>query len=214
MQPMKSLGIFGTSGFARETRDIAMELGHRVTFVAATVGDTAGLEPSDDVLLESELPGANTLEYVIGIGENDVRRRIWERHRGQLRFVNLVHPAASFGWRQRERIDAATGVIVCAGVRFTSNVTVGNFTIFNLNATIGHDVIIEDFVNVSPGVNVSGNVLVREGAWIGTGAAINQGLPGSRLTVGCGTVVGSGAVVIQDCESDAIYAGVPAKKIR
>ena len=43
------------------------------------------------------------------------------------------------------------GVIICAGVRLTNNIKVGNFSILNLNATVGHDTIIEHFVNVAPG---------------------------------------------------------------
>jgi sugar O-acyltransferase (sialic acid O-acetyltransferase NeuD family) len=211
---MKTLGIFGTSGFARETRDVAVELGYRVAFIAASDDDAASLAPDDDVMLESALTGSSPPEFAIGIGENTIRRRVWQKHHDRLRFVNLVHPSASFGWRQRERIDAARGVIVCAGVRFTNDIAVGNFTIFNLNATIGHDAVIGDFVNVAPGANLSGHVYVGEGAWIGTGAAINQGRHGAPLTVGRGTVVGSGAVVTRDCEPDSVYAGVPARKIR
>jgi acetyltransferase-like isoleucine patch superfamily enzyme len=126
--------------------------------------------------------------------------------------VNLLHPGASFGKGQLERIERARGVIVCAGVRFTNGIEVGDFAIFNLNATVGHDCIIGDFVNVAPGANLSGYVHLHDGVWVGTNVAVNQGVPGQRLEIGAGTVIGSGSVVVKDCESDSVYVGIPAKK--
>ena len=153
------------------------------------------------------------MKYAIGIGDNAVRQKVAQRFGKDLHFVNLIHPSASFGKGQLEAIDASRGVIVCAGVRFTNNIRVGNFTIFNLNATIGHDSIIDDYVTVSPGANISGNVHICTRCWIGTGAAVNQGKAEAKLVIGAGTVVGSGSMVVRDCESDATYIGVPAKRI-
>jgi acetyltransferase-like isoleucine patch superfamily enzyme len=111
-------------------------------------------------------------------------------------------------------IEARRGVIVCAGVRFTNTIAVGDFCLFNLNATIGHDVVVDDFVNIAPGAAISGNVHLETRVWIGTGAAVNQGSPGARLVVGQDAVVGSGAVVVRDCEPGGVYVGVPARRIR
>jgi acetyltransferase-like isoleucine patch superfamily enzyme len=103
---------------------------------------------------------------------------------------------------------------VCAGVRFTNAIEVGDFSIFNLNATVGHDVVFEPFVNISPGACISGNVHLGTGVMIGTGAAVNQGTPAAKLTIGAGTAIGSGAVVVKDCDAEAVYVGVPARRIR
>lgn len=211
---MKSLGIFGTSGFARETRDVAAELGYRVTFIAATAADASGLDASDSVMLEAELRHATDMVFAIGIGDNNARKRVWQAHRDSLQFVNLIHPAATFGYNQRARIDTATGVVICAGARFMNGIAVGNFTVVSMNATIGHDVVIEDFVLVAPGANISGYVHLAERVWIGTGAAVRQGRRDAPLTIGSGAVIGAGAVVIGDCDADATYAGVPARRIR
>lgn len=211
----RRLGIFGTSGFARETRDIAAELGWSCIFIAASEDDASLLPPGDEVILEAQLEReAGSLHFAIGIGENGVREKIALRHGGALRFVNLIHPSATFGRNQAPRLDEARGIIVCAGVRFTNSIRVGDFGIFNLNATIGHDCDIGDFVNVSPGANISGNVRIGKRCWIGTGSAINQGKPGEPLVVGDRAVVGSGAVVTRSCDADAVYAGVPARRIR
>ncbi len=52
-------------------------------------------------------------------------------------------------------------------------------------------------------------IKVGNGVWIGASVSI---LPG--VTIGNGVVIGTGAVVTKDCESNCLYAGVPAKLIR
>ena len=110
-------------------------------------------------------------------------------------------------------LEQRRGVTVCAGVRFMNSIQVGDFTVFSLNATIGHDCIVDDFVTIAPGVNVSGHVHIGSACWLGTGAAVNQGTVRAKRSIGEGTVIGSGAVVIHDCEPGAVYAGVPARKL-
>lgn len=211
---MKTLGIFGTAGFAREVDDIAHELGWRAVFIAREEGDRAAFDGDEEVILEAELQQWPTLPLAIGIADPAVREAVWRRYRERQPFPNLVHPAASFGKGQRQLLDACQGVIVAAGARFMSRIRVGQFCAFDMNATVGHDCIVEDFVHVAPGANVSGHVHLGKGCWIGTGAAVNQGQASRQLTIGAGAVVGSGAVVLQDCEPGGVYAGCPARKIR
>jgi maltose O-acetyltransferase len=52
-------------------------------------------------------------------------------------------------------------------------------------------------------------VTVGDGCWIGAQAVV---LPG--VTVGAGCVIASGAVVTDDCDSNGLYAGVPARLVR
>ena len=211
---MTTLGIFGTSGFAREVADVGDALGHRVVFIARDADERLAWSLPGEVILETEIDAGAGWVFAIGIGDNAVREKLARRHAGRLTFSNLLHPSASFGRGQREQIERRSGVIVCAGVRFTNNIEVGDFCIFNLNVTVGHDVTIDDFVNVSPGANISGNVHLGARCWIGTGSAINQGTPQTKLKVGADTMVGSGSVVVGDCEPSAVYVGIPAKRIK
>jgi sugar O-acyltransferase (sialic acid O-acetyltransferase NeuD family) len=211
---MSSVGIFGTSGFAREVADIVAALGDRPVLVARDQAEIDATMFGGEVILEAAIDRDPEMGFAIGIGDNTVRETVARRFADRVRFVTLIHPSATFGIGQREAIEARRGVVVCAGVRFTNNIAVGDFAVFNLNATIGHDCIVEDFVNVSPGAAISGNVHLRTRSWIGTGAAVNQGTNEARLTVGADTVVGSGAVVVKDCDDDAVYVGIPARRIR
>ncbi|MFQ7901478.1 acyltransferase [Stutzerimonas degradans] len=52
-------------------------------------------------------------------------------------------------------------------------------------------------------------VVIESDVFIGEGVKIMKG-----VTVGRGSVIGSGSVVVADVESDSVYAGVPARKIK
>lgn len=211
---MKRFGIFGTSGMAREAGDIAYDLGYSPIYVARDRSELDAWRFSDEVVLEVNLHRYKDIQFVIGIGENAVRQRVSRRFANEINFSNLIHTSATFGREQRALIEKKQGVIVAAGVRFTNNILLGNFNIFNQSATIAHDVEIGDFVHMAPGCIISGNVRIGHGCWIGAGAVINQGTNEKKLHIGNNAVIGSGAVVVGPCEPDGVYAGVPARKIK
>ena len=196
---------------AREASEIAKALGLSPFLVSKNTEEIDLLDI--EVISESNIDQYSDIPYVIGIGECELRAKIAARYANQISFTNLIHPSATLGDRQIEKIERRKGVIICAGVRFTCNIEVGNFSVFNLNATISHDVIIGDFVTVSPQACLLGNVEVRDGTWIGAGAIVNQGCENAKRIIGRNTIIGSGAVVLDDCHSDATYVGVPARRI-
>lgn len=211
---MNRIGIFGTSGMAREAGDIAWTLGLEPVHVARDEAELLAWCFPAKVILEQNVDQHADMPFVIGIGENDIRRAVAERFKQSLSFTNLIHPSATFGCGQREVLEQCKGTIVAAGARFTSGIIVGDFCIFNQNITVAHDCIVESFVHVAPGANLSGNVHLKQGCWVGAGALINQGSNTEKRVVGESTMVGAGAVVINDCEAYAVYAGVPAKRLK
>ena len=211
---MSKIGIFGTSGMAREAGDIAWALGLEPVYVARDECELDTWNFSAQVILEQDISLHTEMSYVLGIGESSIRKAVARRFTDRISFTNLIHPSATFGRGQREVFENCMGTVVAAGARFTSRISVGDFCIFNQNSTIAHDCVVGSFVHVAPGANVSGNVHLQDGCWIGAGAVINQGNTTKKLKVGENTVVGSGAVVINDCDPNAVYVGVPAKRIK
>jgi len=207
---VKPLLIFGTGGMARETADIASALGMESAFIARDAAERDSWTRSEQVILESEIGSQADASFAVGIGDGRTRQRIAERYK-DLHFPALIHPFATFGIGQQELVSARRGVIVCAGVRFTCDIAVGDFCIFNLNSTVSHDCVIEDFVTLAPGATVAGNVHLGARSWVGAGSVVNQGAPGKWLRIGDDTVIGSGAVVTGDCEAGRTYVGIPAK---
>jgi sugar O-acyltransferase (sialic acid O-acetyltransferase NeuD family) len=211
---MKKLGIFGTSGFARETADVAVELGYDPVLIARDHSEAEGWIHPYDVIIENDIVEGSGMVYSIGIGDNSVRAKIAGQFDGILEFVNLIHPSATFGYMQREKLESQRGNIICAGVRFTNNISIGDFNIINLNSTLGHDIIIENYVNIAPGANVSGNVHLGLGCMLGTGASIIQGTSEEKLQVGPNTTIGAGSLVVKACLANSVYVGVPVRKVR
>ncbi len=211
---MRPLFIFGTGGHACDVADVADALGWRPVFVARDQAEAEAWSRPDEVVLEDEAVRVAGGSFALGIGDNAARARVAGRFGQSLDFPSLIHPDTSFGRGQRAQIESQPGNVVFAGVRFTSQIAVGAFCSFNLNATVSHDVEIGDFVSVSPGASVAGNVRIGEGALLGVGVCVNQGTPARKLVIGQRCVIGSGAVVIGDCEPNSVYVGVPARKIR
>ncbi|WP_060664555.1 DapH/DapD/GlmU-related protein [Bacillus sp. CHD6a] len=52
-------------------------------------------------------------------------------------------------------------------------------------------------------------IKIGNGCWVGARVTI---LPG--VTIGDGCIIAAGSVVTKDCESNSLYSGVPAKRVK
>jgi sugar O-acyltransferase (sialic acid O-acetyltransferase NeuD family) len=149
------------------------------------------------------LLGQLDVHYVIGIGDPRTRADVAAKldHLGRPA-ARLIHPAATVG----PATDLADGVVVFAGARITTNVTLGRHAHVNLNATVGHDAVLAEFVQVNPLAAISGNCTIGREALIGTNASILQG-----RTVGDRATVGANACVVRDASAGTTVKGVPAR---
>ncbi len=211
---MSRLGIFGTSGHAREVCDIALAVGYDVTFIARDQTSADSTVQGGALILEEDVEQMNDAVFAIGIGDNTLREAVASRFGERLRFANLVHPAATLGCGQTERMRRSRGIVVAAGARISSNVDIGDFVVVGANAVLSHDCVIDAFAMVAPGATVLGNVVAGARSWIGAGATIVQGSSILARRIGAGAVIGAGAAVTEDCEPDGVYVGVPARRVR
>lgn len=211
--PIK-IGVFGASGFSREVVDILLfNYVDKLVYIDVVFDENMyfGLPIVSEELIPQLVKEGYS--FVIGIGDNNIRKKIYQRYE-QLYFPNIIHPTASLGYKQLENLKTKKGNIITAGTRFTNNIEIGDFGIYNLNCTIGHDCIIKDFVSIAPGANISGNVMIEEGVYIGTNATVLQGKSiAKKIIIGKFSTVGAGAVAIQDVTENAIVVGIPAKQI-
>lgn len=81
-------------------------------------------------------------------------------------------------------------------------------------ASIGHDVVLEDFVTVAPSAIISGYVHVGEAAFIGAGAVVVPGRADRPLAIGAGATVAAGAVVTKPVAPGRVVGGNPARPFR
>ena len=171
------IAIFGASGQGREVADICREIGYEeIVFLVSDENEESPV--SEKIFLDTKATVLRLkdegYEFSIGISSTLIRQKIYNNY-PNLEYPNIVHPSSTFGYLQRTKFNQSKGNIVSAGVRFTNNIFIGNFGIYNLNATVSHDSIIEDYVSIMSAVNISGNVHIHKGAYIGINAAILQG---------------------------------------
>jgi acetyltransferase-like isoleucine patch superfamily enzyme len=110
-------------------------------------------------------------------------------------------------------VEVGRGSVITVGNILNVNVRLGQHVHVNLDCTIGHDAVLEDYATLAPGVHVSGWVFIKEGAYIGTGAVIINGTEDKPLEIGAYAVVGAGAVVTKDVPPGVTVVGVPAKPL-
>ena len=144
---------------------------------------------------------------VCSVGSAAIRKRIIGKLQTieHLHFATLVDPGVTMS----ESVEIGEGSIICAGTILTVNIAIGEHCIINLDCTLGHDDVLDNYVTLYPSVNVSGNVAIGYESEMGTGAAIIQGI---RITDQC--ILGAGAVVVKDIIDPGTYIGVPARKIK
>lgn len=196
---MQSIAIIGAGGLGRETANLLM----REHSFAGFYDDKKVLENYLGTI--SQISPSAYMEYIIAIGNPTIKSKIINQlaERG-ITYRNLISKHAIFPQEQLK----GKGVIVCDGVISTVNCSIGSHVLLNLNATIGHDVVIKDYCSVMPGANISGDVKIGEATLIGSGAVILQG-----LSIGSNVRVGAGAVVTKNVPDNATVVGVPAKPI-
>lgn len=151
----------------------------------------------------ADLPPDPEQPAVLGIGSNQVRRRLAEQL--SLRWISVVHPQA---WIADEAV-MGDGCVIMAGAVIQPRSIIGRHAIINTSATVDHDCKLGDYVHLAPGVHLAGNVQVGAGSFLGIGACV---IPGQRI--GGETTIGAGATVIGNLPDGVVAVGCPARIIR
>lgn len=210
---MKDLYIIGAGGFGREVAWIV----ERINSIKPTWNLKGFIDDKETLWGSTEgeyhvfggceyLSALEDVYAVCAVGSSNVRKKIIEKLKDtSVKFATLVDPSVLYS----NSVKIGEGAIVCAGTIITVDVNIGDHVIVNLDCTIGHDAVIDDFVTIYPSVNVSGNVLIGECSELGTGTQIIQG-----KKVISNTIIGAGAIVVKDCLESGTYVGSPAKKIK
>lgn len=210
---MKDLYIIGAGGFGREVAWIV----ERINSIKPTWNLKGFIDDNETLWGSTEgeyhvfggceyLSALEDVYAVCAVGSSNVRKKIIEKLKDtSAKFATLVDPSVLYS----NSVKIGEGSIVCAGTIITVDVNIGDHVIVNLDCTIGHDAVIDDFVTIYPSVNVSGNVLIGECSELGTGTQIIQG-----KKVISNTIIGAGAIVVKDCLESGTYVGSPAKKIK
>jgi sugar O-acyltransferase (sialic acid O-acetyltransferase NeuD family) len=142
----------------------------------------------------------------IGNPHGRARIRIHERlEQAGLSPVTLAHPTAWIA----ENATIGVGAQLLAGAIVAEEAVLGRQCIINTRASVDHECILEDGVELAPAATFCGLVHAERHAWICAGATV---LP--RIRIGQDAIVGAGAVVTQDVPAGQTVVGVPARAIQ
>lgn len=192
--------IMGAGGFARE---LAAEYFIKHKDSVYFFDDTGIDRPYVKTIKSLDLLD-KSMNVLIGVGSPLARKNMYDKAKDFYLIKFISKHATITG-----DVAISNGVCIMAGVRVTTNVNIGFCSLINLNCTIGHDVSIGQFCELSPNVNVSGGCSIGNGVSIGTNAVI---LP--NVSIGDGAIIGAGAVVTKDVPCNTTYIGVPAKEMK
>jgi sugar O-acyltransferase (sialic acid O-acetyltransferase NeuD family) len=207
----QDLYIYGAGGLGREILGLVKSLDNwnPAGFIDDTVEKNSvigGLKVLGGQEVIKELSG--TINVVLAVGDPRVKEAIvLNASSGKINYPRLIHPSVILYDMGSTHIGA--GTVITAGCILTTDITIGQHVLVNLNTTIGHDVRIDDLSSIMPGVNIAGAVHIENAVLIGSGSNILNG-----VRVGKRSKVGMGSVVIRDVEEGQTVAGVPAKLIR
>lgn len=200
---MNRLIIIGAGGHGKVIADNALKNGYKdICFIDDNVtGDVMGFSVLGTSAEIEKFNDENT-DFIIGIGNNAVRKMIAEKH--QVNWVSIIHPSAQIAFN----VKIGKGTVVMANAVINACATVGEHCVINTGAIIEHDNIIEDYVHISPNAALGGTVCVAELTHIGIGATVKNNI---NICPEC--TVGAGAVVVKNIKEAGVYIGVPVKEI-
>lgn len=210
---MEKIAIIGSGGFAREILTLINDINRQtpkyefVGFVGVEKGQIIHGYPvigNDEEINNTTEP----ISLIIAVGEPHLKEKIRLKYINPLvSFPTLIHPSVIIG--DTDSVKIGKGCIICAGCILTTDITIHSFVTLNLQCTVGHDTVINDYASFMPSVNISGEVNVGKGVYVGTGAKIIN-----QLEIGENTIVGAGAVVAKSLPANCTAVGVPAKPIK
>ncbi len=197
MSEVRQVFIIGDGGFAREVAAWAEDAAFEVLGLVGPDFQQELIERADRDRLR--------LSVILGLGKPSAKQAAVEALGPRFSYPSLIHPKAVAG----PRSTAKDGLILCPGSVITTDVACGRFVTLNLNCTVGHDVVLEDFCSLMPGVAVSGHCRIGRGAYLGAGSTVLE-----RVEMGQETILGAGAVLTKPLPPGETWVGVPAKRIQ
>ncbi len=91
--------------------------------------------------------------FVIGIGNNEIRKQLANQYAGRIEFETIIHPLAYVS----KNAVIQSGTVVLAGAIINANSKIGSCCIVNSNVVVDHDCEIGDFTHLAIGTMVGSN---------------------------------------------------------
>jgi sugar O-acyltransferase (sialic acid O-acetyltransferase NeuD family) len=145
---------------------------------------------------------------VIGIGSIDKRIKIAaevEQKIPNFKWTKIISANSTIA----KNVKINDGTVVITGTIINTGTIIGRHCIINTRASIDHDNMIGDFINISPSVVTGGSVVINDNSDIGIGSTIKN-----NILIDKNVKIGGKSFVNKDCKSNSLYYGSPIKKIK
>lgn len=146
-------------------------------------------------------------QLIIAIGYNhmETREALFNRFKGVVPFANIIHSSCY--------VDSSCvlgeGLFFLPGVVLDLDVSIGDNVLINTAGSIAHHSRVESHCFLAPAVHIAGLVTIGSCSFVGIGSTVID-----CIRVAPYSVIGAGSVVISDTETQSVYVGVPARKIK
>ncbi len=167
---MPNLIVFGAGGHAESCKEVINEFG-----------------PLCILCLTRNQTSRERGKYFIAIGDNRIRRQVYEENRDK-EYMSFLSRHA-FGFPK----ELGKGSVIMPGAIIREGVTIGDFAIINSGAVVEHGVCVGSFAHLAPGCILLGNVGVGEGAFVGANSTVREG-----VHIGAWQFVKAGSLVKED----------------
>ena len=226
---MKELAIYCAGGFGREVYGLifnkiipALQEGSIKENANDIDADTRfvgffddGIEKGTKLQYGTCLGGMDDLNawqtplyVVIANGSPKMLKHISESvYNNNVSFPNIVHPFVTY--TDFSTLQLGKGNLIIYGCRFSVNVQIGDFNVFNSDDTFGHETIVGNCNAFMPGVRVSGGVTIGNENLFGANSFIYQG-----LKVGNNVHLSPGSIMITKPKDGGTYIGNPATRLK
>lgn len=212
---MKDIAIFGVGGFGREVLTLIQDI-NKAVLTYRIVGFFDDGHQKGEVINGYPVLGksedlnnwSTPICVAVSIGLPKIKKIVLDKiHNKNVSFPTLIHPSVIIG--DPKYVEIGKGCIICAGVIITTNITIKDFVILNLQCTVGHDVVVANYSAFMPACNISGEVSIDEGVYCGTGVKIIN-----QTSIGEYSIIGAGAVVTKPIPGHCTAVGVPARVVK
>jgi sugar O-acyltransferase (sialic acid O-acetyltransferase NeuD family) len=143
---------------------------------------------------------------IIGIALPDIKQRIIKKLSANTSLVypSLIHERA---WVSK-KVSIGQGCIVYPGSTINYGSEIHDFTVINMNCSLGHHTKVGACSSLAPGVNTGGHSIIEKSVDMGIGVSTLQ-----NVRIGESSTIGGQSMIIEDVGPASTVVGVPGKDI-
>lgn len=211
---MKNIAIYGAGGFGREIACLIKQINELKPLwnMIGFFDDGVQVENNKYGKVLGDLKKLNEwerpLSIVLAIATPSYLENLALKITNPLiEFPNIIAPNVNIF--DKDAFTIGIGNLIFFGCRLSSDVSIGDFNLFNGAVSLGHDVRLGNYNVLQPSTRISGDCKVGDKNFFGVQSIVLQG-----IRIGNNTRIGTLSVIMRNTKDDSLYFGNPAKRMK